>query len=344
MKKNVSIFVLSLLTLLTFAQAPEMFNYQGVARNVLGEPLANKSISLRISILVGSVSGSAAYVETHSLTTNVIGLYSTKIGEGVLVSGSFSAISWGANLHFIQIEINEDGGSSYVLAGTQQLMSVPYALYANTADSIVGGEADPLFANSVASGITTSDINNWNTNSNSNQPSSSRHFIGEQFGGGVIFHLTEDSLGNQHGLIVGLNDLGEAPFGLEGVEGLDSTIYFDGQVNTNTLISAGALPTDAAGLCANSSDGGYTDWFLPSGLEMEILRANYYEIQKHVALHMLEYQVTGSYYLTSYAGSSYSNDLITIGCVAFDFINGNFSSGGTATRYDPYKVRAVRAF
>jgi hypothetical protein len=144
--KNITLtFIALLIATFTFAQAPQMVNYQGVARNLSGNPLGNQNISLRLSILSGSPVGTSEYVETHNITTNNLGLFSIQIGNGMVQSGSFSTIDWGGDSHYLQTELDENGGTAYVLTGTSPMVSVPYALHANTAsiaDSIVGGFTD----------------------------------------------------------------------------------------------------------------------------------------------------------------------------------------------------------
>lgn len=114
----------------SFAQAPQMINYQGVARDLSGNPLPNQNISLRMSVLSGSPAGTNEYSETHSVTTNNLGLFTIQIGNGIVQSGNFTTIDWGGTSHYLQIEMNENGGTSYTLIGTTQMVSVPYALYA----------------------------------------------------------------------------------------------------------------------------------------------------------------------------------------------------------------------
>ncbi|PZF72541.1 autotransporter outer membrane beta-barrel domain-containing protein [Taibaiella soli] len=120
-----------------FAQAPQKFNYQGVARSATGSAIANQSIGLRISILDGSSTGTAQYVETQTVTTNALGLYNLQIGGGSVVSGTFANITWGSGNKYIKVEADPTGGSSYTTLGTSQLLSVPYALYA--ANATTGG-------------------------------------------------------------------------------------------------------------------------------------------------------------------------------------------------------------
>lgn len=124
-----------LMTVFAFAQAPQMFNYQGVARDNSGNVLANQNISLRLSIISGTPGGTTEYSETQSVTTNQFGLFTVAIGNGSLVSGNFNTIAWSSNLHFVKVEMDATGGSSYTTMGTSQLLSVPYAMYAETSGS-----------------------------------------------------------------------------------------------------------------------------------------------------------------------------------------------------------------
>jgi len=117
------------------AQSPEKFNYQAVARDASGNLLANQNVSFRISILQGSESGTAVYVETHAKTTNDFGQVTLNIGGGTPVSGTFSTISWGSNSHYLKTEMDASGGSIFTSMGSSQLLSVPYALYSNTSGS-----------------------------------------------------------------------------------------------------------------------------------------------------------------------------------------------------------------
>ena len=117
------------------AQAPQKINFQSVLRNTTGEVVSNSSVSLRISILSGTITGTLVYSETHAKTTDAGGLMSLQIGSGTVLSGVFANIDWGSTSHFIKLEADFSGGSNYVVLGTQELMSVPYALYASKTDT-----------------------------------------------------------------------------------------------------------------------------------------------------------------------------------------------------------------
>jgi hypothetical protein len=118
-------------------QAPQKINFQSILRNTSGEIVANKAVSLKISILSGSINGISVYTETHTKTTDASGLISLQIGNGTVLSGAFSAILWGNAAYFIKLEADFNGGSNYVLLGKQEIMSVPYALYASITDTAV---------------------------------------------------------------------------------------------------------------------------------------------------------------------------------------------------------------
>jgi uncharacterized protein (TIGR02145 family) len=117
------------------AQAPQKINFQSILRNNSGEIVANKAVNLQISVLAGSANGSNVFSETHAKTTDASGLISIEIGMGTLVSGVFNSINWGNLAHFIKLEVDFNGGTTYELLGTQELMSVPYALYASKTDT-----------------------------------------------------------------------------------------------------------------------------------------------------------------------------------------------------------------
>jgi len=147
-----------------FAQSPEKMSYQAIIRNSSDQMVTDQQIGMQISILLGSANGTAIYVETQTPTTNANGLLSIEVGTGTVLSGDFSNINWANGIYFIKTEIDLIGGTDYKISGTSQLLSVPYALYAKTAESLAGGitETDPLFSASATSAITVSDINEWN--------------------------------------------------------------------------------------------------------------------------------------------------------------------------------------
>ncbi len=122
-----------------YSQAPGIFNYQGVARNSVGNVLANKTISLRLTIHDGSAAGATVYQESRTVTTNPFGLFNVQVGSAgaSAVTGTISGVSWGTGTKFIQVEIDPNGGSSFINIGTAQIASVPYSLFATSAGDLV---------------------------------------------------------------------------------------------------------------------------------------------------------------------------------------------------------------
>lgn len=131
-----------LLTTQLLSQSPQAFNYQGVARDLSNNPITNRNIGLRISILQNSTIGSEVYKELHLTQTNQLGLFNIKIGLGTPVISVFKDINWSKEIHFLQIEMDENGGSNYQLIGTSQLLSVPYALHSKTTENVDDADAD----------------------------------------------------------------------------------------------------------------------------------------------------------------------------------------------------------
>jgi len=138
MKKHVSL--ISSLFLLScacaFGQAPQAFKYQTKAKDASGNNIVNQLVSFRMSILQGSMSGPSSYTETDTATTNLFGLATLNIGGGTVISGSMSAINWSNGPYFVKIEFDPAGGNNFTLMGISQLLSVPYALYSQSAGSL----------------------------------------------------------------------------------------------------------------------------------------------------------------------------------------------------------------
>jgi hypothetical protein len=94
MKAWIQVVLFAIQTLSLFAQSPDRLNYQAVLRNASGSPLSGQSVGSRISILKGSATGSAVYVETQQATTSASGVMNLEIGADKVESGSLSAIEW----------------------------------------------------------------------------------------------------------------------------------------------------------------------------------------------------------------------------------------------------------
>ena len=139
MKNILTTLTMLLLSLNLMAQSPNKLSYQAVVRNSSNALIVNQQVGVKVSVLQGSANGTAVYTETHTPTTNANGLISIEIGGGVITADSINKINWANGPYFIKTEIDPNGGNNYSITGITQLLSVPYALHARTADSIVGG-------------------------------------------------------------------------------------------------------------------------------------------------------------------------------------------------------------
>ncbi len=306
MKKIIAICAAILMSASVFAQSPEKISYQAVIRNSSNALVTNSVVGMRISILQTSATGTAVYVETQTPTTNANGLASLEIGAGTVVSGTFATIDWANGPYFIKTETDPTGGTSYTITGTSQLLSVPYALYAKNAGTSSGG-------------------------------GNFTHYIGEQFGGGVIFHLWKDAQGVEHGLIVDKTDIGTSQVWSninQTLIGASAQSIWDGLSNSTAIVGQSGHTSSAAALCLNSTNGGQSDWYLPSIQELNMLWNNYYTVARSLTqisgatlLRRAEYWSSTEYY------SDYAWDL--------SFYDGDAYPDG---KYITYYVRAVRAF
>jgi hypothetical protein len=308
MKKIITICAAILLTASMFAQSPNKMSYQAVIRNTSNALVTNSAVGMRISILQTTSSGTAVYIETHSPTTNANGLASIEIGGGTIVSGSFASINWANGPYFIKTETDPSGGTNYSITGTSQLLSVPYALYAANAGTATGG-------------------------------GNFTHYIGEEFGGGVIFHLWKDTLGLEHGLIVDKTDLSSGinwsnvSTTLIALPTTDDS--WNGIGNSNSIVSQTGHLTSAAQLCLNSNNSNQSDWYLPSIQELNILWNNYFTVAKSLS------QIPGATLLSPIYYWSSTEYLANL---AWYFYFGSGSADGYDVKSGLNYVRAIRQF
>jgi hypothetical protein len=128
MKKALVIILIHFLVNSAFSQSPPGIPYQAEVRNESGEVLVNTNVNVRFTLHEQAANGTVSFQETHALTTNELGLFAVTIGAGTAVQGTFAAINWAQTTKFLQVEV--DAGNGWITMGNQQLMSVPYALYA----------------------------------------------------------------------------------------------------------------------------------------------------------------------------------------------------------------------
>jgi hypothetical protein len=132
-----------------FAQSPESFKYQAVVRDASGNVVSDQLIALQIEILQSSETGSVVYIETHDVSTSAFGLVNLHIGEGTVQSGVFTDINWSADIHFLKVSIDLEGGSNFTEMGVSQILSVPYSLHSKTSDFSLHDEVDDADADAT---------------------------------------------------------------------------------------------------------------------------------------------------------------------------------------------------
>lgn len=166
MKKFLLLLSLNfVLIYLSFSQLPQLIKYQAVARDNTGSPLANKNISVLVYIIPNSPVIPPVYAESFSVTTNTFGLFDINIGGGSIVDGTFSTIDWSSGLFFLQISIDPNGGTTYTVMGTSQMLSVPYALYAGKSASLgVSGTTGQTLRYDGSNWVASSSLFNDGTN------------------------------------------------------------------------------------------------------------------------------------------------------------------------------------
>lgn len=386
MKKILFIVATLCATATLFAQAPAKFNYQAVVRNATNQLITSSPIGMRIAILKGTATGSAVYLETHIPITNANGLAAVEIGNGSVVNGVFANIDWANGPYFVKTDIDPSGGTNYTITNTTQLLSVPYALHANTADKLSNpaAEKDPVFTGSVSFGITKKDTANWNSKISSytekdplfsksiaslidtvdvvewfakqdaltagpgieisNDTISStynngyKHYLGEEFGGGIVFQLWKDNNGIEHGLIVAKRDQSVSQDWSNVVNvliGTNAQSTWDGEGNTAAIIAQSGHSNSAAKLCDDYTVAGFSDWYLPSIDELKTLYQNRFHVNRASAYVLGLTQLGNDTYLSS-TESSFS--------MVWALNLGYGQPENNRTKSEKLYVRSIRSF
>ncbi len=287
----------------TFAQ--QGINYKAIVKDGSGNVVANDLIQVQFTILQGTAQTSV-YQETHSPTTDANGIVILNIGEGAPISGTFNAIDWSADDHYLNVQINTGGGLTDM--GTTQFMAVPYAMHAKTAESV--------------SSVTT-------------------YSVGDFAHGGIVFWVDETG---QHGLVAAKVDQNNG-IGIQWNNGISTNTeasgdgVYAGEMNTMLIIANQGSDSNnyAAGICANykvtESGITYGDWYLPSIEELNLM------YQNKATIDATSVANGGS----SFASDSYwsSTEVDYFSPWKQSFVNGSQFYGN---KDETNRVRAVRAF
>jgi hypothetical protein len=238
-----SLVAAATLSLSSFGQAPEGFKYQAVVRDAGNTILNNQAVGMRMTILQGSIGGITVYQETFATTTNGYGLVNLEIGSGT-TAYDFTTIDWANGPYFMETAVDVTGGTMYTVMGTSQFMSVPYALYAKTSGNIEG-----------QCGLS----------------------IGQTYQGGIIFYLDASGC---HGLISAAADQSSGLQWCSTGSNVDTYAYGSG-IGSGEGNSQGirrwqgdCASCDANEVCQDLSIGVYTDWYLPSKYELNLMYQN----------------------------------------------------------------------
>lgn len=387
MKRIFTILITVLLSATLWAQSPEKMSYQAVIHNSSNGLVQNQSVGMRVSVLQGSADGTTVYVETQTPTSNANGLVTIEIGSGTS-NDDFRAIDWSAGTYFIKTETDPTGGTNYSITGVSQLLSVPYALHAKTAETVTGTitENDPVFTNwdknysdlinkpiisdtiilmldtttqFVRTEIDGSTTNEIQTISISNDTiylsnggyvklpaSTPAHYVGELYGGGVVFWVDQTG---EHGLIASTSDLdggsGAAWSDIKSAEiGASAKDYYNGAGNTAAIIAQSGHTNSAAKLCNDYKGGNFTDWYLPSTLELRKMDNSILIINNVLANDGSgETNPIHPEFVAPTYGRYWSSTEYNIGYAwRYDFSHGQSVNG--SSKDQTYRVRAVRAF
>ncbi len=286
---------------------------------------------MQISILQGTPTGTVAYSETQTVSTNANGLVSLEIGTGTPVTGTFASINWANGPYFIKTETDPAGGTNYSIAGTNELMSVPYALFSANGTPGATGPQGPIGLTGATGAVGATGATGPQGATGPAGPAGANgqvggftHYLGEAFNGGIIYYLYKGSDGLEHGLIVALTESTAAWQSTGTLVNANRTE--DGAYNTNLMTNSPAQ-TYIAGLGAG--------WYLPSIDELVLLYYNRYSAQKglrnggNTLLSSTAYYWSSTEFNATYAYYFY-----------FNFGYADYFYNKT----DPNTVRGVRAF
>lgn len=354
MKKIITILISQFILFNLYGQAPQKMSYQAVIRNNANNLVISKTIGMQISILQGSTIGAAVYIERQTPTTNANGLASLEIGSGTVLSGTFTTINWANGPYFVKTETDINGGTTYTISGTTELLSVPYALFAANStpgpQGLQGIKGDPG-VNGIQ-GIPGPQGIKGDTGARGLQGimglqgiqgtagAGFVHYIGELYQGGIVVSVWKAN-NVEHGLITGLSNLHTylQYSNIFTLIGSSAQNTHDGQGNTTAIVTQPGCNWGAAMMCDTSTLNGYSDWYLPAIEELVQIQKARFIINEilgttngllDLTYHSSTERATGT--------SSFALDLWT------GSLGNYISSPPVGGKTGQYAVRAVRRF
>jgi hypothetical protein len=268
--------------------------------------MKNAHFGIRATIIKGDEKGQVIYAETLKGQTNNKGNLTIDIGVGYVVAGKYSNFDITGGPYVIKLELDPHGGTNYTINITRP--------FVNSAKNV-----QSTFRFSVGSKVIV------------------KRYIGELYGGGIIFHLTKDSLGNEHGLIASLHDVStNAKWGLGGIDFYGFKNASEGRDNYKAMLNNGAEPGTAARVVEKYQHDGFKDWYLPALKELLLMYQVKDIIDKVLDTDKNE-KTKGLERKHYWSSTGYSASTSWF----FSFYNGGATNYG---KHYVFNVRAVRAF
>jgi hypothetical protein len=218
-----------------YGQSPDQFSYQAVVRDGDNNLITNQEVGKRISIIQGDIDDPAIYVELHQVVSNSNGLVTLAIGAGDVELGDFSEIDWAEGPFYLGIETDLDGGTNYTISSTTELLSVPFALHATTAERLLGAPPTP--------------------------GDESPFYLGQDTLGGIVFEIYDDRDGNEVAMLISI-DRFEGAWQEDPFEFVGANSTWNGQFNTDSMSNSPIKDW----VESNFSE----EWYIPSIEELDV--------------------------------------------------------------------------